>query len=170
MVSQIMEIVEGSNIIIQSAFNDYYGDKIFFVATVVCFVYLFVTCKELRYKFLLPIALILFVIINPIVYHYILSRVVYRRIFWMIPNAAIMGAAFVFFLKRQKKVWLKWCVLALITLFIFRYGNNVFQSEVFTRVQNWEKLNEATIFVCDLMKEIDDEPRAIVTQQLFIVT
>lgn len=167
MATQFMELINSANAMIDVYFNQYYGDKIFFVVTAICFVYLFIICKELRYKFLLPIALILLVIMNPILYHFILSKVIYWRLFWMIPNVAIMAVTIIVLLNRQKRVWLKWCMLTLATVFVFYYGNNVFQNRVFMETQNWEKLYPATIEICDTMLELDDNPRAIVSQHLF---
>lgn len=167
MVTQFIELIESANTAIHLYFCDYYGDRVFFIITAIAFVYLFVTCEELRYKFLLPIALMLVVIMNPILYHFVLSKVIYWRVFWMIPNVAIMAAAIIVLLNRQKRIWLKWCMLALVTVFVFCCGDNVFQNQVFTERQNWEKLYQDTIDVCDIMLEIDDTPRALVHSGIF---
>ena len=77
MVAQFMDMIANASAMIDIYFCEYYGDRVFFVVTVICFAYLFVFCKELRFKFLLPIVVILLVIVNPIAYYYVFSKILF---------------------------------------------------------------------------------------------
>ena len=61
--------IEKSNQIISNWFTLYFGNtgSIFLLLVFIAFVYLFVRCEELRNKFLLPIAVIMFITFNPII-------------------------------------------------------------------------------------------------------
>lgn len=146
--------------------QDYYADGFFFLLAIGAFVYLYVTCKDLRYKFLLPIFLMIFIAVNPILYKYIFSRIIYWRLLWMLPNAILIAAAVVVFLKKQTKVWVKWGLLAVAAAFIISQGQYMFSDGVFSPRSNWEKLSQETIDVCDIILEIDDTPRIIAPLEL----
>lgn len=145
----------------------YYGDGIFLVMAIVSYLYMFVHCKEIRVKFLYPIALIVFCIINPVLYKILFSGIIYWRLFWMIPDAIIIAAAVTGFVKNCSRNWEKMFVLAVVMVLILVKGTNVFLHGNFTKVQNWEKVSEATESVCDILLEQDDNPKGIFPSTLY---
>lgn len=165
---QLISDIEVHGQTILEWFRAYYGNGIFFVATMIALIYLCIVNKDLRYKLIVPILTILMVVINPILYQYIFSKITYWRLLWMLPNVVIIAVAGVVFLKRQKWIWMKWIVLSIITLFTFGSGKNVFQYGWFSTVDNWEKISQATIDICDVMLSVDEKPRAIVPRSLYI--
>jgi len=154
--------IEYYNQLITDWFRAYYADGVFLLLAILAFVYLFVNCKELRYKILLPIFGILFLLVNPILYMYVFSRVIYWRLLWMLPSALLISAAVIALLKQLKKNWMKWGILAIATAFIISQGQYMFAYGVFFPRSNWEKLAQETIDVCDIMLEYDETPKALV--------
>lgn len=145
----------------------YYADGTFLLLAIAAFVYLYVTCEDLRYKFLLPIFLMLIITVNPILYKFIFIKIVYWRLFWMLPTTVLIAAAVVMLLKRQTKVWMKWGILAVAAAFIISQGQYMFSYGVFFPRSNWEKLSQETIDVCDIMLELDESPRALVHSRIY---
>ena len=86
----------------------------------------------------------------------------------MIPNVTIMGASVVILLKRQKKVWMKWSMLIISAVFIICFGNNTFQNDSFTWIQNWEKISQDTVEVCDIIVLENEKPRVIFPNQIYV--
>lgn len=158
--------IENYNQIISDWIQAYYADGLFLLLAIGAFVYLYVTCKDLRYKFLLPIFVMVFIAVNPILYKYIFSRIIYWRLLWMLPNVILIAAAVVVFLKKQTKLWMKWGVFAVAAVVIMSQGQYMFSDGVFVPRSNWEKLSQETIDVCDIILEIDDTPRIIAPLEL----
>lgn len=159
--------MEGVLSAIDGWFRAYYADGIFLLYALISYIYLFIKCKELRKKFLLPIAIILLVVLNPILYKYIYSKIIYWRLFWMIPNGIITAAAMTVFIKSQKETWKKFAVLAIMFLLVIIGGTNTFHYGNFSLVKNWEKISVETKTICDIMLEKDDSPRVIVPAGIF---
>lgn len=145
----------------------YYADLFFLLLSIVSYIYLLITNKKLRVRFLLPVGLILFLVINPVLYLLVYSKTVYWRLFWMAPDAIIIAAAASSLLKKCRFELLKLAVLVVMTLVIVLKGSNVFIRGNFTKVENWTKLPQQTLDVCDAILELDDTPKAIFPQVLY---
>lgn len=158
----MIEVIDYYNQVIADWIKAYYADGAFLLLAIAAFIYLYVNCKELRYKFLLPVFLMLFIAVNPVLYTYIFRRIIYWRLLWMLPTAILIAATVVVLLKRCNKLWMKWGLLLITTAFIVLQGEYVFAYGVFAPRSNWEKLSQETIDVCDIMLELDETPRAVV--------
>ena len=158
----MIEVIEYYNQVIADWIQAYYADGVFLLLAIVAFIYLYVSCKELRYKFLLPVFLMLFIAVNPILYTYIFRRIIYWRLLWMFPTAILVATAIVVLLKKMSKLWMKWGLLLFATAFIITQGEYMFSDDVFARRSNWEKLSQETIDVCDIILGLDESPRAII--------
>lgn len=158
----MIEVIEYYNQVISDWIKAYYADGAFFLLAIAAFIYLYVSCKELRYKFLLPVFLMLFITVNPVLYTYIFRRIIYWRLLWMLPTVVLIATAVVVLLKQLSNVWMKWGLLLVTTAFIVLQGEYIFEYGVFTPRSNWEKLSQETIDVCDIMLELDESPRAVV--------
>lgn len=145
----------------------YYADIFFLILTIMSYLYLFITNRNLRARFLLPVALILFCVINPVLYFLVLKRTVYWRLLWMVPDAIIVAVAGVSILKKCKRQWMQLILLGVMTFVIVLKGTNVFVHGNFTKVENWVKLPQTTLDVCDAILEIDSTPKAIFPQVLY---
>ncbi|MBE5946166.1 MAG: hypothetical protein E7259_04365 [Lachnospiraceae bacterium] len=139
----------------------YYGDFVFLGIAVIAFIYLAVTCKELRGKILFPIGLILFCIVNPILYKFVFSKIIYWRLFWTIPDAMIIALAGTKFIQARKNNLFKVGILATAVALIVVCGKNAFKENEYSKAENWYKLNNEVIEVCDIILSIDDTPKCI---------
>lgn len=148
-------------------FQAYYADGFFLILAILSYIYLFIASKNLRIRFLLPIAMIVFSIINPILYILLLKETVYWRLFWMVPDAIIIACAVTSLIKQCKWDWLKLLLLAAMTVLVVGKGTNAFVHGNFTKVQNWMKLSQATIEVCDTIQEIETNPKVLLPQGLY---
>lgn len=148
-------------------FQLYYADGFFLVLTIVSFIYLFITSKNLRMRFLLPIAMLVFCVANPILYILVLKRVIYWRLFWMVPDAIIIACAFVSILKRIKNEWIKLLLILGLTILIMGNGTNAFVHGNFSKVENWVKLPQAVVEICDFIQETDPDAKVIFPRSLY---
>lgn len=148
-------------------FQLYYADGFFLILAVLSYIYLFVTSKNIRVRLLLPIGMIIFCLINPILFKLVLEKTIYWRLFWMIPDAIIIAAAVTSLIKRCSNEWLKLVLLGVMTVLIMLKGTNAFVHGNFTKVQNWVKLPQATVNVCDTLLEIDTDVKAVFPQILY---
>lgn len=148
-------------------FKLYYVDGIFLIAAILSYLYLFVSSRDLRMRFLYPIAMIVFCLVNPLLYKVIFSKAIYWRLFWMIPNAVVIAAAVTSLVKRCNKDWMKIAILFVMTLFVVTQGKNVFVHGNFVKVENWVKLPAETLEVCDVIRSIDGEAKAVLPRVLY---
>lgn len=149
-------------------YQAYYADGFYLLFAFFSYIYLFVHCPELRKKFLLPMGLIMFCVLNPILYKYVFSKIVYWRLFWMFPTAILIGTAAVQLIRSSKGKAVKLFVLAAICVLIVIKGTNVFQHGGFTKVQTFEKLPKEVQMVCDVILELEEEPRCIMPRPLLV--
>lgn len=147
--------------------SQYYGDAVFLIMAVFSYCYLYVHNKEWRGKLLYPVALLVFCIINPVLYHFIFVNNIYWRFFWMLPNGLAIAFAVTKLLQNCQNKLEKGVVLLIFALLFAFKGTNVYQSGVFVKVQNWQKLSQETKEVCDLILEIDRNPNCIMPAALF---
>ncbi len=144
--------------------EQYYQSGFFLILTAVAWCYLFAAWKELRGKLLVLIVLILLVAINPVLYGLIYYRIIYWRLFWMLPSGLLVGLAVVRLLgqaEKQKAAWLKWVMLAAVSISIIMGGRNMFTHGGFIERENWEKVSKETKDVCDIILAIDESPRIV---------
>lgn len=122
--------------------NMYYGDAVFLMLAAMSYLYLFVYGKEQRGRFLYPILLILFCIVNPLLYILIFYKINLWQMCWMLPNALIIALAVTRLIKCSEKKREKAVVLLCMAGVLLLKGNNVYQSGNYTWIQNWEKITE----------------------------
>lgn len=158
----MIEVIEYYNQVISEWARAYYANGFFLLLAIVAFIYLYVSCKELRYKFLLPIFIMLFITVNPILYTYVFRRIIYWRLFWMLPTAILIATAVIVFLKQIKAVWMKLGLLLVVTASIISQGQYMFSYGVFFQRSNWEKVSQETIDVCDIILKLDEKPKVVV--------
>lgn len=145
----------------------YYGDAVFLIAAIMSYVYLLVKSEDLRGKLLYPIGLIMFCVVNPVLYKLVFSEIIYWRLFWMFPDAIIIAAASTKLLKNLVKKWQKILLFAALMLMILLTGKNAFLNADYVIAENWHKIPNEIKEVCDIILEIDDEPSCIMPEALY---
>lgn len=148
-------------------YRDLYGDGFYLTLAMAAYVYLFVYYKESRKRFLYPIAMLVFCIINPVLYYKVYVKIIYWRLFWMIPDGIMIAWALTLLVRQCKKVWEKAAVLLFVGVVVLIKGTSVYQNGEFTPWQNAEKVATEVVDVCDVMLNIEKEPRCILPQTLY---
>ena len=159
-------MVEAMKMIIQW-YNAYFADGFYLIAALFSYVYLFVHCPELRKRFLLPMAVVMFLVLNPILYKYVYSRIIYWRLFWMFPTGILIALAVVKLVKNSDGKWVKLVVLLAMCGLIVVKGTNIYEKIAFTKIQNEQKLPADVKEICDIMLELEENPKCIMPQTLF---
>ncbi len=148
-------------------FSLYYADGAFLIMAMIACLYLFVRCKDIRVKLLCPVIMIVFCVVNPILHKFVYSGIIYWRLFWMIPDAIIIALAITIFIRNCNKNWGKMLLLAIMIILIVVNGTNAFLYGGFVKTENWEKLPQPTLAVCDMILEVDDDPKGIFPRGLY---
>lgn len=145
----------------------YYADDIYLTIAIFAYLYLYVYYEELRCRFLLPIGMLAFCVVNPLMYRFVLRSVTYWRLLWMIPDAIIIALAVTLLVKNAKPFYAKIFISGIFVFFIMFKGSNVYIHGKFEFIKNPYKISEVTIEVCDYMLEISDSPRCIAPASIF---
>lgn len=145
----------------------YYGDFVFLCIAAVAFIYLAITSKELRGKLLFPIGLILFCVVNPILYKYVYYDLIYWRLFWTMPDAIIIALAVTKFVKERKSNVIKLAALTVAVCGIVALGKNAFKESTYEAAQNWYKLDSEAIEICDIMFTQNEQVKCIMPSSLY---
>lgn len=151
----------------QNWIKQYYPDTIYVCVIVVAAIYLFVCKKEHRKSIIYPIIVILICILNPVIYQKLLRRMVYWRMFWMIPDAVLISYAITDIIKRSKPVWIKSILLVTAICGIIITGVRVYNKELFIKIQNLQKVSANTEKVCDTILAMDRNPKCIIPDGMY---
>ena len=140
----------------------YYGNKWYLLFALIAYVYLFFATKESRRKFGYPCLLIAFLVLNPILYKYVYSKIIYWRLMWLLPNSMAIAYATVLFVKKRKYGWVKIAFFTIAIFVIIFKGTNVYKLSGMIEAANEQKVAAAVQQVCDEMLAVDKTPRCIV--------
>ncbi|MBQ9609884.1 MAG: hypothetical protein IJV15_10640 [Lachnospiraceae bacterium] len=145
----------------------YYPDMIYVSVIIVAALYLFICKKEHRKSIIWPLIVILICILNPVIYKLMLRRMVYWRMFWMIPDAILIAYAVTDIIKRCKSVWSKIILAAGFTVAIAVMGVNVYNRDVFDLTRNPQKVSANTKEVCAAILSVDSHPKCIIPDGMY---
>ena len=84
--------------------NEYYGNRGYLLFAIVAYIYLFFATKESRRKIVYPSVLLAFLVLNPILYKYVYSKIIYWRLMWLLPNTLAIAYATVLFVRKRKHI------------------------------------------------------------------
>ena len=142
--------------------HTYYGSGVVFWLAVAAYLYLFTVSREKRWKFVYPVVLIVFLLLNPVLYKYAYKGTHYWRWFWTVPNALVIAGAAVTLIRNAKKRWHKAFLCMVMVAVLLLFGENFYTNqERFFPTQNAYKIEQETVDVCDLMLEREASPKCI---------
>ncbi len=144
--------------------KEYAGEQPFIlILAFLSLIYLFCFNKDIRVRIIVPVLFFVPIVINPLLYRIIYYKIRYWRLFWMIPDALLIGMAFIDLCRRIKPQWLKCVVLVLSAATIALAGKNVFLSEgwVIAPTDNPYGVSNVTREVCDAILQDNPHPRCI---------
>ncbi len=146
--------------------QEYYGDGFFLMMAIVSYIYLFAHGKNEKKRLIYPIALLVFCVLNPLLYFLVFYQIIYWRMFWVIPDALVIACAVTKLVKASEKMLDKVLILVMVLAFLIYNGTNVYENGGFTFIQNPEKVDQPVKEVCDIMLELEDSPRCILPRPL----
>lgn len=161
-----MNIKEIIPIIVDNIHN-YYGNMLFLTMAVFSYLYLYSHNKELRNRLFYPVVLLVLCIVNPILYYFVFSKIVYWRLFWMLPNLFVIAYAITKIVQECGGRIVKGGIIIVFTVMIIMNGMNVYKKGAFIKAQNWQKLSNDTVEICNLILQLDDTPRCVMPIDLF---
>ena len=145
----------------------YYGDKVYFFLAIAAYVYLFISTKDIRKKVLYPCVLILFLVLNPYLYACVYSRIIYWRLFWMLPNGIAIAYAAVLFIEKRKHNITKIVWIVAFALCIILKGTNVYTHSGMVQAENEQNVFPVVKNVCDYILAESENPRCIMPREWY---
>ena len=137
----------------------------------VSLVFLLFRGKEKRRMIVWPSILIMVIILNPVCYGLIWTRLVtyaFWRMLWMIPMIPVIGCAVLEISALLKKQWVAPVCATVFIVCMFVFGDNIYQQPgVFTKAQNMYKLPQQTVDVGEKLLELEDEPMVVAPSNLY---
>ena len=152
---------------ITSYFREFYGDRGYLALLLVSAVCLIALYKQDR-KIIYPVLLIVFIIINPVLYRYVFSRLIFWRLFWLIPEVLIIALAMTRLVASVKNRGMKLTVIGLLTLVVILVGTNIHSKGGFYTADNPYKVPQYAVNVFDKILSIDENPVTIMPDPLYI--
>ena len=129
------------------------------IAALAAVVYLWILHKEMRWKVLLPLVLIMVMICTPLGYKLSFKR--YFRLFWILPRGLLIALAGADLFRRLKNQWLRLAALLLAGGIIVLTGASWFNHESVKPAYTAYKLDKGIPELCDRMLEETPHPKAV---------
>lgn len=146
--------------------NEYYGNRWYLLFAVVAYIYLFFATKESRRKIVYPSVLLAFLVLNPILYQYVYSKIIYWRLMWLLPNTLAIAYATVLFVRKRKHIAVKVIAFVLVLAAVVWKGTNVYTHSGMAKASNQQKVDARVQQVCDEMLAVDETPKCIAALNL----
>ena len=146
---------------ILQSFQEYYGNEHLLVILLFCFMLAYLFFPNLKQIIIYPTLLIVLLLMNPVLYIVIFSKIMYWRLLWMIPGTFLIAYVFCRLVKTGKTLNNKMVILCFLCFLIVFSGNYVYNNEDFKQTQNLEKLNEGVRKVGAIILEENDHPKCL---------
>lgn len=146
--------------------NEYYGNRWYLLFAIVAYIYLFFATKESRRKIVYPSVLLAFLVLNPILYKYVYSKIIYWRLMWLLPNTLAIAYATVLFVRKRKHIAVKVIAFVLVLAAVVWKGTNVYTHSGMAKASNQQKVDARVQQVCDEMLAVDETPKCIAALNL----
>ncbi len=150
--------------IIINWFKDYYADFAFLVFTGYAGVFLMVTDRKKYAKIILPTLAFFVIIFNPWLYKYVFVKIIFWRLFWMIPCTLIVLLCSLEILRKCDHLKMKLLATFCLFMLFMIFGKNVFVNISNEKNPNVYRLSRETIDVANVMLEYDETPRCILSK------
>jgi hypothetical protein len=149
----------------------YVGNSSIIWLFVISAVYILIADKDKRKSIIYPTLILMIFIINPLTYMYVWKKLLgstYWRTFWMIPVVVIIAYAFVKIVMALKNVFVRALVSVAFIAVVVCCGVNIYKRNVnFEKAENAYKLSEEVLEVCDVLLEENEEPKVVMTKELY---
>ena len=135
---------------------------LFLILTAAAAIYLFAVNKSVRKKILVTLLLLVPIVINPVLYKFVYHKLRYWRLFWILPEAVLIGLAFADISTRINRQWIKCICLAGISLVMIFGGKYAFSTE--SDIQPMDNIYKVSKIVkqnCDIILADNPTPKCI---------
>lgn len=143
---------------VMSMYDSYNGTGMQMALFFACLVYLLVQKKEKKKRYLFAGYTLLFFILCfcPVTAKLIMECIggeVYWRMFWLLPAAAGTGYTAARVLMQAEGKAKRYLLLTVMLAVIVLTGTNVYNGTIFHRKQNWYKLPQDTVDICNIIEQ-----------------
>lgn len=107
-----------------------------------------------------------FLVLNPILYQYVYSKIIYWRLMWLLPNTLAIAYATVLFVRKRKHIAVKVIAFVLVLAAVVWKGTNVYTHSGMAKASNQQKVDARVQQVCDEMLAVDETPKCIAALNL----
>lgn len=158
---------------VMSMYDSYNGTGMQMALFFACLIYLIVQKREKEKRYLFAGYTLLFFLICffPVTAKAIMACIggeVYWRMFWLLPTAAVTAYTAVQVLMQTEGKGKRYALLAVLLAVAALTGTNAYNGTVFDRKQNWYKLPQDTVDICDII-ERDAAENGIADKKLITV-
>lgn len=142
-----------------SMYHNYNGAGMQMALFFACLVYLIVSKKESskRYLFLgytiLFFAICFFPVTAQIIMDVCIGRNVYWRMFWLLPCTIVIAYTAAVVISRMEGKIKRYGLLVFMLLIVIMTGTNVYNGTIFNKKQNYYKLSQDAIDICDMIEQ-----------------
>lgn len=156
---------------IHTYFRDYFGNSILAVIYIAMLCWIIIRHEKYRKVIGIPYGIVAMLVFNPLFYTKVWMHTMgygYWRAFWLFPVAIVIAAGVVLLAQKTDKIQFKYMIVAGLALLIICSGKNVFKNDMFyQKTENAFKLPQQSIDVADALLELEEEPRAVVSSDLY---
>ncbi len=158
---------------IRANLADTFANNRFLILYVISLLYLFFFEKEKRRILVYPSLLLSFLILNPLLYQTVYSKMLdtsYWRMFWLLPIVPVIAAAVVCLTSRIKHKTLKTTLALLLCLVIAGNGYYIYHHPLtsFEEATNPYKIPQETIDIIDYLHTIEPTPAVVMPPDLYL--
>ncbi len=139
----------------------YYYDSGHWLLAAMSYLYLFASSKGIRRKLIWPTVLLVFLLMNPILYAKLYEGTRYWRWFWMIASAPVIAAAFMRLVKTSPKNAEKLVVFCSILVLIVKTGSFAYDDGSYYGTENLYKIEPETALVGEIILSVEPSPNCI---------
>lgn len=146
----------------------YASDRALLVMALVSLALLVLLDRDDRRRLFWPLVIGAVVILNPVLYYYVYSRIIYWRLFWLFPDAVLIALACVRLLERIPAKLLRIPVFVILCALVMFLGRYTYGEKSFTRNVNPEGVSDSTRAVADYLLSREESPLCLVERSLYM--
>jgi len=146
----------------------YAADGVLLIVVLVCLILLTVMSRNDRRRLFWPLVIGAAVILNPVLYYFVYCRIIYWRLFWLLPDTVIIALTCVRILERLPARMIRVPVFLILCALIMFVGRYTYGDSSFTKNANPEGVSDSTRAVADYLLSREESPRCLTESSLYM--
>ena len=139
----------------------YYGQKRMLVVILFCALIAYLYFPKLKRIILYPTLLIVLLLLNPVLYELVFSKIIYWRLLWMIPGTYLIAYVICQIYRVRKSTCMRVFFLVSLCLCVAFSGNYAYSNDRFQKTQNLEKIDSGVKEVGEIILANCNKPKCI---------